>query len=236
MPFLVFAAIALIGAAIHRHRDSQPRSAARTLEIFLVWWMVVAVGIAAIFGAMFHFFDGPKTADEIGFTNGDGGFQTEVGFADLAIGVLGVLCGRFRDGFLLAAVIAVSIPTSATPTATCTRPQSTTTTPPTTPASPSGPTSSPRWSRSASTRCGSGLRCASDESRSTSPSASRRLALLRRAFQPSGRLWCHASILTLRVVEATPLLRSVILIVTTSVPVPCSDSCLSALSGRIARI
>jgi hypothetical protein len=109
MPFLVFAAIALIGAAIHCHRDSRPRSSARTLEIFLVWWMVVAVGVAAIFGAMFHFFDGPKTAQEIGFTNGDGGFQTEVGFADLAIGVLGVLCCRFRDGFLLAAVIAVSI-------------------------------------------------------------------------------------------------------------------------------
>jgi hypothetical protein len=33
----------------------------------------------------------------------------EVGFADLAIGVLGVLCCRFRDGFLLAAVLAVSI-------------------------------------------------------------------------------------------------------------------------------
>ncbi len=109
MPFLVFAAIALIGAAIHRHRDNQPRSTARTLEIFLIWWMVVAVGIAAIFGAMFHFFDGPDTAREIGFSNGDGGFQTEVGFADLAIGVLGVLCARFRDGFLLAAVIAVSI-------------------------------------------------------------------------------------------------------------------------------
>ncbi len=109
MPFLFFAAIALIGAAIHAHRDSQPRSSARTLEIFLVWWMVVAVGVAAIFGSMFHFFDGPDTAREIGYTNGDGGFQTEVGFADLAIGVLGVLCARFRDGFLLAAVIAVSI-------------------------------------------------------------------------------------------------------------------------------
>jgi hypothetical protein len=109
VPFLFFAAIALLGAAIHLHRDSQPRSTARTLEIFLVWWMVVAVGIAAIFGSMFHFFDGPDTAREIGYTNGDGGFQTEVGFADLAIGVLGVLCARFRDGFLLAAVIAVSI-------------------------------------------------------------------------------------------------------------------------------
>lgn len=109
MPFLFFAAIALIGAAVHIHRDGRPRSRARSLEILLVWWMVVAVGVAAIFGAMFHLFDGPDTAREIGYTNGDGGFQTEVGFADLAIGVLGVLCARFRDGFLLAAVIAVSI-------------------------------------------------------------------------------------------------------------------------------
>ena len=109
MPFLVFAAISLIGAAIHLHRDSQPRSTARSLEIFLVWWMVVAVGISGVFGSMFHFFDGPDTARNIGFTNGDGGFQTEVGFADLAIGVLGVLCAWFRDRFLLAAVLAVSI-------------------------------------------------------------------------------------------------------------------------------
>lgn len=109
MPFLFFAAIALIGAAVHLHRDSRPRSRSRTLEIFLVWWMVVAVGVAAIFGAMFHLFDGADTAREIGYTNGDGGFQTEVGFADLAIGALGILCARFRDGFLLAAVIAVSI-------------------------------------------------------------------------------------------------------------------------------
>jgi NADH:ubiquinone oxidoreductase subunit 6 (subunit J) len=108
VPFLFFAAVALIGAAVQAHREGD-RDAARTLEIFLVWWMVVAVGVAAIFGAMFHLFDGPSTAREIGYTNGDGGFQTEVGFADLAIGVLGVMCARFRDGFLLAAVIAVSI-------------------------------------------------------------------------------------------------------------------------------
>ncbi len=54
MPFVFFAAIALIGATVHLHRDKQPRSRARTLEIFLVWWMVVAVGVAAIFGGMFR--------------------------------------------------------------------------------------------------------------------------------------------------------------------------------------
>jgi hypothetical protein len=109
MPFLFFAGIALIGATVQVYRERDSRSGARAIEIFLIWWMVVAVGLAAIFGAMFHLFDGPDTAREIGYTNGDGGFQTEVGFADLAIGVLGVLCARFRDGFLLAAIVAVSI-------------------------------------------------------------------------------------------------------------------------------
>ncbi len=109
MPFLFFAAIALIGATIHRHRDSAPRTATRTVEIYFVWWMVVAVGVAGVMGSMYHFFDGPHIAREIGYTNGDGGFQTEVGFADLSIGVLGILCAWFRDKFMLAAVIAVSI-------------------------------------------------------------------------------------------------------------------------------
>lgn len=109
MPFLVFAAIALIGAAIHAHRERGSHDAARTIEIFLVWWLVVGFGIPCILGAMLHLFDGPAMAREIGYTNGDGGFQTEVGFGDLAIGVLGILCARFRDNFLLAAVIALSI-------------------------------------------------------------------------------------------------------------------------------
>jgi heme A synthase len=87
MPFLFFAAVALIGAAIHRHRDKQPRSSARTFEIFLIWWMVVAVGIAAIVGAMFHFFDGPTTAREIGFTNGDGVLWSDFIVPLVAIGL-----------------------------------------------------------------------------------------------------------------------------------------------------
>lgn len=109
MPFLLFSALALVGAAIHLHRDDRPRSPARGAEIFLVWWMVVGFGVSCILGALLHLFDGPGMAREIGYTDGDGGFQTEVGFGDLAIGLLGLLCFRFRDGFLLAAVIALSV-------------------------------------------------------------------------------------------------------------------------------
>jgi nitrate/nitrite transporter NarK len=109
MPFIVLSVIALAGAAIHVHRDKQPRSRARTFEIFLVWWMAVGVGVGSVFGSMFHFFDQVDTAKNIGFTNGDGGFQTEVGFADLALGVVGIMCIWFRDRFLLAAVVVLSI-------------------------------------------------------------------------------------------------------------------------------
>jgi hypothetical protein len=148
----------------------------RTLEIFLVWWMVVAVGIAVIFGAMFHFFNGPTTAQEIGFTNGDDGFQTEVGFADLAIGVLGVLCARFRDGFMLAAAIAVSIAYLDDAYGHLHQAAIHDNHAPATPASPSEPTSSPRSSRSASTPSGSepgAWRRAPDRIRRRSPSAHR---------------------------------------------------------------
>jgi hypothetical protein len=79
MALVPFVVIALIGAAIHHHREKPGRGTASTLQTFLIWWLVVAVGIAGLIGAMYHFFDGPGTAREIGFTNGDGGFQTEVG-------------------------------------------------------------------------------------------------------------------------------------------------------------
>jgi hypothetical protein len=48
-------------------------------------------------------------AKEIGFTRGDGAFQTEVGFGDLALGVAAVLCIWFRDRYWLAIVVVATI-------------------------------------------------------------------------------------------------------------------------------
>ena len=109
MIFLVYPVIALVGATIHRARDKQPRSRARTLEIYLVWWLVVAIGIGNIVGGLFHVFDGKEIAEEIGFTRGDGGFQFENALADIAIGTIAVMCIRFRDNFMLAVLVAVTI-------------------------------------------------------------------------------------------------------------------------------
>jgi hypothetical protein len=107
--YVVYALMAIVGAAAHLWRHPADREPARALEVALVWWLVVAIGLAGIVGAGFHLFDGAEIAREIGFTRGDGGFQSEVGFGDLALGVAAVLCIWFRDRYLLAVIVVATI-------------------------------------------------------------------------------------------------------------------------------
>jgi hypothetical protein len=109
MPALILMILTPIGAWIHLRRDTQPRSRERTLEIFLLWWLAVPIGVAGVLGAAVHVFDGPATAEMIGFTRGDGGFQFENAMGDLAIGVTGLLCIRFRGYFWLAVLLVTAI-------------------------------------------------------------------------------------------------------------------------------
>jgi hypothetical protein len=109
MPALILMILTPIGAWIHLRRDTQPRSRERTLEIFLLWWLAVPIGVAGVAGAASHVFDGPATAEMIGFTRGDGGFQFENAMGDLAIGVTGLLCIRFRGYFWLAVLLVTAI-------------------------------------------------------------------------------------------------------------------------------
>jgi hypothetical protein len=109
MPGVVLAIVALVGATIQSFRQPKPRSHARTAEIFLLWWLVVAVGVSSIVGAAFHVFDGAAIAEEIGFTRGDGGFQFENAMGDLALGVVGVMCLWFRGNFWIAALTFLAI-------------------------------------------------------------------------------------------------------------------------------
>jgi hypothetical protein len=107
--YIVYALVAVLGAAVHLWRHPADRAAPRAIEVALVWWIVVTIGVAGIVGAGFHLFDGADIAREIGFTRGDGGFQTEVGFGDLALGVAAVLCIWFRDRYLLAIIVVAMI-------------------------------------------------------------------------------------------------------------------------------
>jgi hypothetical protein len=109
MVTIALAVLALIGAAIHTWRQPRPHRPARTLEIFLVWWLAMAIGVGGIASAAVHVLDGPATAEEIGFTRGDGGFQFENAMGDLALGVVGIMCIWFRGNFWIAALTFVTI-------------------------------------------------------------------------------------------------------------------------------
>jgi hypothetical protein len=109
MPSLVLIAIALIGAAIQVRRHRERASATFPVDTFLVWWLVAAIGVGGLIGAGYHLFDGRDIAEEIGYTRGNGGFQFENAMGDLAIGVAGVLCLRFRGFFWLAVLLITAI-------------------------------------------------------------------------------------------------------------------------------
>lgn len=109
MIFVAYAAVALAGAGIHLWRHPESRDRTSAVETILLWWLVVPIGVAGIVGGLFHLFDGPQIANEIGFTRGDGGFQTEVGFGDVALGVAAVICIWFRDRFWLAVIVVAAI-------------------------------------------------------------------------------------------------------------------------------
>lgn len=107
MPLLIFAVIALVGGAIQAYRRrGQGHLGA---DIMMVWWFVVAVGLGGLLGAGYHLFDGPATAEEIGYTRGDGGFQYENAMGDLAIAVAALLAARVRGHFWLALLVILSI-------------------------------------------------------------------------------------------------------------------------------
>jgi hypothetical protein len=109
MPMLILALLAPVGAWVHLRRHPEPRGRARTLEVYLLWWLALAIGVSGVLGGLYHVFDGQQIAEEIGFTRGDGGFQFENAMGDLAIGVTALLCLRIRGTFWLAVLLVTAI-------------------------------------------------------------------------------------------------------------------------------
>jgi hypothetical protein len=109
MIYVVYGLVALLGAGVHLWRHPAERAPARVIETVLLWWIVVTIGVAGVVGGLFHLLDGASIAKEIGFTRGDGGFQAEVGFGDLALGLAALLCVRFRDRYWLAILVVATV-------------------------------------------------------------------------------------------------------------------------------
>ncbi len=108
MSFLIFVILALLVAALHIYRERQALTTEGIARILLLWLLVIGVGLGGIMAFIGHTVFASSTAASIGWPAGNP-FQTEVAAANLAVGVLGVLCYWLRDNFWVATVIANSI-------------------------------------------------------------------------------------------------------------------------------
>jgi hypothetical protein len=105
---LVFLVLGLAVGAVHVYLDNQPRTKGRVAGIFLLWFLVVTVGILSVFFFISHTVFADTTAASIGWPAGNP-FQSEVAVANLTIGTLGILCYWIRGNFWVATVIAFSV-------------------------------------------------------------------------------------------------------------------------------
>jgi hypothetical protein len=94
-----------VPAAIHL-RAVRPRDRARRFETVLMYILGVS-GAISVFNAVMHTVFADYVAASIGWPAGNP-FQTEVGFANLAIGIIGFAC-FWRYDFWLPALVAKSL-------------------------------------------------------------------------------------------------------------------------------
>lgn len=112
MAFFVVQWVVLIaGFGVHLLVDRSPtrRTAGRVIELALLW-VVVGNGVFLVLGGLTHIGPAADTiAASIGYAPSM--FQWEIGWADIALGVLGVGCARTvnRGGWLTATVVGTSI-------------------------------------------------------------------------------------------------------------------------------
>lgn len=103
-----YSILPLILAAGHIALDWQSRTPARRIEIFTLYLLATSVGASGLGGAFGHIFLSDLVAEGVGWPAGSP-FQLEMGFANLVIGVLGIMAIGRRDGFRTAAILATTI-------------------------------------------------------------------------------------------------------------------------------
>lgn len=105
---VLFIGVAIIGSVIQIIREPRAVSHSRMAEIFLNWAFVVIIGLGGIWAFVGHTVFSDQVAESIGWPSGNP-FQQEVAFADLAIGILGILSVRIEGTFRIAALLAYTI-------------------------------------------------------------------------------------------------------------------------------
>lgn len=81
----------------------------QALEVFLMWQIAIGLGLGYLYAAMGHLFAADAVAKSIGWPVGSP-FQREVGMWDAALGIVALLCLKFRNpGFWTATILGTGI-------------------------------------------------------------------------------------------------------------------------------
>ena len=108
MLYLIYLAAVILGIAIHLGLAKKPLSRGRVVEVALLYLFVFYVGAGGLMGALGHTLRAKEIALGIGWQPGSP-FQFEVGMANLAFGVLGIMCLWQRGEFWTATGIGVAV-------------------------------------------------------------------------------------------------------------------------------
>jgi hypothetical protein len=108
MHYLVLIVIALIGATIKVLKKRGEKKASYILRIYLLWLIAWGIGAVSILGFVAHAFAADHTAMYIGWLPGSP-FQFEIAVANLAMGVLGLMCIWLEDQFWLATIVSMTV-------------------------------------------------------------------------------------------------------------------------------
>jgi hypothetical protein len=108
MIYPIYLAASIVAIIIHLLVAKKPLSKGKVVDVILLYILVIFIGVGCLVGAMAHVLRGPETAQGIGWQPGSP-FQFEIGMANLAFGVLGILCIWERGGFWTATGIGVAV-------------------------------------------------------------------------------------------------------------------------------
>ena len=104
----IFTLIAVVGASVHLAFSPERRSSRTAIAgTYLPYLLFSYVGLMGVLTAYAHVFRPLETSASIGWSTSP--YEYEVGMADLTVGVLGLLCLKFRGNFWLATAIANAV-------------------------------------------------------------------------------------------------------------------------------
>jgi hypothetical protein len=103
-----FSVLPVLLATLHVRLDRNAKDRLWKVEVYLIYLFMLGVAASGLSGFFGHIFMPDAVAESIGWPKGSP-FQQEMGFTNLALGVLGLIAASRRDGFREATVIAVVV-------------------------------------------------------------------------------------------------------------------------------